>query len=142
MKHWYDMAARKFFLKDNRKYFGLFTHHKLIKELGIEFYRKIEELNIPELKGKLHLYVSLLEGLSIKELLVDHFEDEYDFADALLGSMMIPMFTKFALYSEYRGQKVIDGGASKPIPYKHEHSRKVFINVLPKAFRQWPFVRK
>ena len=34
-------------------------------------------------------------------------------------------------YTYFRGNKCIDGGLTKPIPYKNKHSYKIFLNVLP-----------
>ncbi len=38
------------------------------------------------------------------------------------------------LYTKFRGHCVIDGGFSKPIPYRYKDTKKLFINVLPDIF--------
>jgi len=62
---------------------------------------------------------------------VDVFHSREDFGSAVAASCAISMVTTFGFSRKFRGVRVVDGGMTKPIPFKHSHSRKVFLNVLP-----------
>jgi hypothetical protein len=89
---------------------------------------------MPNLHEKYHLYYTTIEGLGFKANLIEKFENKEHFANSLEASCTLPMITTFGFYKNYLGKKVIDGGFSKPIPYRYEDSKKIFVNVLPKAF--------
>jgi hypothetical protein len=143
MKFFYRTQLRRFFEKENRKYYGLFTNGDLIKQISSEFWDLMLEYkdSIPDISSVYHLYITTVEKIIImKPKLIDTFETKEDFVEATLCSSFIPMICGFKLYSLYKGQKAIDGGASKPIPYKYENSKKIFINVMPKICYSWPLV--
>lgn len=92
-----------------------------------------KEQHLPSFKGKLHFYISEI-GKSLRllsECCVDVFHSREDFGSAVAASCAIPMVTTFGFSRKFRGVRVVDGGMTKPIPFKHSHSRKVFLNVLP-----------
>lgn len=45
-------------------------------------------------------------------------------------------------FANFRGRKALDGGFTNAIPYRYENSKKIFINILPKASCSFPFVWK
>ena len=51
LKYFYLNHLRKFWEKDNRKYFGLLTNGKLVKESAIEAWQMFKNNNI-EINGK------------------------------------------------------------------------------------------
>ena len=54
----------------------------------------------------------------------------WEHPEILLERTYIPIF--FAgLTTKFRDYKAIDGGFTKPVPYKYENTKKLFINVLP-----------
>lgn len=53
----------------------------------------MKEYNIPSLNGRLHIGMSIRDGMfSLKKLIVDKYEDSVDFANAIVGTTMVPMF--------------------------------------------------
>ncbi|KAL4483284.1 hypothetical protein ABPG72_007926 [Tetrahymena utriculariae] len=143
LKHFYLNRIRKFFEKENRKYYGFFTSGALIEKYCYEQWDLMEEQKFPHVNGIFHCYVSQVEGLfSLKKKLIDNFEDKYDFTEALISSAMIPILTRPKIFNEYKGKKCLDGGLTQVIPYKYQESKKIFINALPKYTREWPVVRE
>jgi len=57
----------------------------------------------------------------------------------MVASGFIPGVVGLRPYSTYRGKITYDGGFTTAVPYKHEHSKKIFINILPSS---WPFLGK
>jgi predicted patatin/cPLA2 family phospholipase len=51
--------------------------------------------------------------------LIDHFHDANDFADAIKASCFLPLICGLSLYTNFRGNKCIDGGVTMPVPYKN-----------------------
>lgn len=79
------------------------------------------------------MIVSRVEGLSLRAVCVDSFHSKEDFCEGISASCAIPLVTTFGLSRRFRGYRTVDGGLTKPIPYKYEDSKKIFINVLPIA---------
>lgn len=71
----------------------------------------------------------MLKGL--RGVCIDKFEGREDFARAIKASCTIPMITSFSLTTKFRNMKAVDGGLSRPIPFKDPKSKKIFLNVLP-----------
>lgn len=138
LKYWYQTSGRKFYESPNKKYFGFFTNSNLIYNLSKDFYVFCKKQGVPNFNGIFHCTMTSFSNFSLEKLVVDHFDDESDFANAIKSSCFIPGITSFGLFSTHKGKKVIDGGVTSGIPNKYEDSQKIFINVLPD---KWPFVR-
>lgn len=138
LKYWYQNSGRRFYEPPNKKYLGFFTNSDLIYRLSKDFFVFCKEKGVPTFNGVFHCTMTSLSGLSVEKMIVDTFEDELDFANAIKSSCFIPGITSFHLYHTHKGKKVIDGGVTSGIPFKYEDSEKVFINVLPD---RWPFIR-
>ena len=67
----------------------------------------------------------------MKPLIVSKFNSKEDFGDAISASCAIPLITTFGINRKFRGMRAVDGGFTRPIPYKYEDSEKVFLNMLP-----------
>jgi predicted patatin/cPLA2 family phospholipase len=74
---------------------------------------------LPSFNGSVHVYTTIIDGLSVKPLLIDHFHDANDFADAIKASCFLPLICGLSLYTNFRGNKCIDGGVTMPVPYKN-----------------------
>lgn len=142
LKYFYQTSTRKFYEPPNKKYFGLFTNGSLMYSLCKEYWNFCRDLGIPHHNNNYHMYVTIFENFGLEKLLVDTFTDADDFAQALHASCYLPAITGFGLYTSFRGKKAFDGGLTMPIPYKYEDSEKIFINVLPKNFYNWPVVKE
>ncbi|KAL4494983.1 hypothetical protein ABPG72_015683 [Tetrahymena utriculariae] len=136
LKQSYQNQIRKLFQKENRKYLGLISNGELIFQMAKDFWDDHQKLNLPSLNERYHVYYTSIEGiLSLKENIVHQFTDQIHFAHSLEASCTLPIITRFGLYKKFNGQKVLDGGFTKPIPYRYRDSKKVFLNVMPKALR-------
>lgn len=143
IKYWYENGTRKFYEPGNKGYYGLFTNGSLMKKICKNYWKFCREKGIRSLnEGKYHLYISVFKNFSFEKKIIDQFEDEDDFAEAVHASCYLPAITGFGLYTRYKGQLAFDGGVSMPIPYKFEDSEKIFVNVLPMKFYSWPIVKE
>lgn len=139
LKYWYQTSGRQFYEPPNKKFFGFFTNSDLIYNLSRDFYVFCKKEGIPDLNGVFHCTMTSFSNFSVEKHIVDVFDDENDFANAIKSSCFIPGITSFGLYSTHRGKKVVDGGVTSGIPYKFPDSQKIFINVLPD---RWPFIQE
>ena len=139
VKYWYQASGRKFYEPPNKRFLGFFTNSDLIYKLSKDFYVFCKDQGMPDFNGIFHCAMTSISNFNVEKMIVDQFDDENDFANAIKSSCFIPGITSFGLYAKHKGKKVIDGGVTSGIPYKYEDSEKIFINVLPD---KWPFIRE
>lgn len=60
MKYFHHKEISKYFAKENKKYFGLFTNNRVIENNTLEYCKLLEELGdkIPNLNGIYHCVVT------------------------------------------------------------------------------------
>lgn len=123
--------GRRFYENENQYYGGLFSNGSLIYKLSKAWHEENEAMGVEGFNGHVHIYTSKIEGMSLQPMLVDHFHNSDDFAQAIKASCYLPMVCGLGLYTTFRGYKCVDGGCTMPVPYKHPLAPKIFINVLP-----------
>lgn len=110
MRFFYNEWIRRCYEKGNKKYFGWFTSGNLLRECSDKLIKLIDENGIEKLDNKIHIAISVVEGLFPKRLMVSHFENADELGQALCSSCGIPYLMNFSFFNRYKNKKTLDGG--------------------------------
>lgn len=99
----YLNKGRRFYENDNHIFFGLVTTGDLIYKLSKNWFIENSQRGMPSFNGSVHVYTSKIDGLKLKPMLVDDFQDAHDFGMAIKASCFLPLICGFSLYTNFRG---------------------------------------
>lgn len=66
--------------------------------------------------GRVHISISVLDGLRLRNLVVSQFHSNDDLMEACIASSSIPFLSATGFGQRFRGMRVLDGGATKNLP--------------------------
>eukprot|EP01129_Flabellula_baltica_P014513 TRINITY_DN6961_c0_g1_i1.p1 TRINITY_DN6961_c0_g1~~TRINITY_DN6961_c0_g1_i1.p1 ORF type:complete len:259 (-),score=56.21 TRINITY_DN6961_c0_g1_i1:4-780(-) len=75
-----------------------------------------------ELDQRLNVSVTLVDGMMLKNRIVNEFKDAGELKEALYASCYIPYYTGEKFFTEFRGVKALDGGLTNNAPLLEERT--------------------